>query len=148
MPDSAMVRKQVRSAMSASLPRATFLSQSCYVTAREAKTAAAAEACVVFDEAALYSQQVSASRSSGYFSSELVRLRQSGILTPFVRDPQKWLDELRRVTLAHVLSEVRRASEPPPGPPTIGETAEPRRDPVAATDYLTQIGTSEDPPAT
>lgn len=109
VPSAEQVRQQVRSAIAVTGERAVQLSQICYATARATRSEADAQACVIFDEAALYSPGVWGldPSESDYFNAEIVRVRQSGSLAPFERDPQQRLDVLRRAAFVQVVTEIQ-----------------------------------------
>ena len=109
MPSPEEVAQIVRRALSAPAVRATWISRQCYDKARAARSQSAAQVCVIYDEAALYSASAWQDNLSGstYFNPDLVQVRQSGALAPFPGDNRARLEQLRSRAFLQVLREVR-----------------------------------------
>lgn len=109
MPSAEDVEEIVRRAVTMSGTRAAATSHQCYANARAIASERAAQECVIFDEAALYSAAVWRDNllASTYFNPDLVQVRQSGALAPFDGDGAVRLEQLRTTALRQVLKEAQ-----------------------------------------
>jgi hypothetical protein len=120
MPTPDEVAQIVRRAISTPTARAAWISRQCYGKARAARSQAAAQVCVMFDEAALYSGSIWQDNLAGstYFNPGLVRARQSGALAPFPGVDDAKLEQLRSRAFMQVLSEARVDNGADPSAPS------------------------------
>jgi curved DNA-binding protein CbpA len=113
MPTSEQIAQIVRHAISTRADRAVWISQQCYAKARAARSQSAAQICIVFDEAALYSASAWQDNLAGstYFNPGIVQVRQSGALAPFADVDAERLDQLRTKAFLQLLKETRVEDE-------------------------------------
>jgi hypothetical protein len=130
------VRREVRSAMTATPRQAELASQRCFASARDRQSVADTQACIIFDDAFLEWNRTASDllSRSVYFDDSVVRLRHRDALAALGTFEDARIDQLKQTAVNALLAEIK--SQVTPGANIVVALPD-----VANRDEMSQSGT-------